>query len=61
MIAPRFFTTLPGREYVFILLAVFAVRPLAIAVSLLGTSMPWEEVLAAGWFGPKGFASVVYV
>ncbi len=60
MIAPRFFTPLPGREYVFILLAVFAVRPVAIVLSLLGTGMRREEMLAAGWFGPKGFASVVY-
>lgn len=60
MIAPRFFTPLAGSEYVFIAVAVFAVRPVAMAISLLGTGTRWEEVLAAGWFGPKGFASVVY-
>jgi NhaP-type Na+/H+ or K+/H+ antiporter len=44
----------------FIALATFAVRPPAIVLSLLGTELRWREKLVAGWFGPKGFASVVY-
>jgi len=36
------------------------VGPGALTVSLLGTSLPWRERLTAAWFGPKGFASVVY-
>ncbi len=29
-------------------------------MSLVGTELHWRERLLAGWFGPKGFASVVY-
>ena len=36
------------------------VRPVALAISLFGTSLTLREILVAGWFGPKGFASVVY-
>lgn len=60
VIAPRFFTALPGTQYAFIALAVFAVRPLAIWLSLLRSGLTPQESLLAGWFGPKGFASVVY-
>ncbi len=35
-------------------------RPVAIEISLLGSQLSWQERLTAGWFGPKGFASVVY-
>ena len=35
-------------------------RPVAIFLSLLGSSLPLGEQAVAAWFGPKGFASVVY-
>jgi NhaP-type Na+/H+ or K+/H+ antiporter len=60
LIAPRFLVPLPSLEYVFVILATFAVRPVAIWISLLGTALDRREVLTVGWFGPKGFASVVY-
>jgi sodium/hydrogen antiporter len=60
VIEPRLFAAIPGREYVFVLLAVFAVRLIAIWFSFLGSGWPAKEVLVVGWFGPKGFASVVY-
>ena len=60
LIEPHLFQPLPGAEWVFVLLAVFGVRFAAVPVSLLGTGMDWKEMLAAGWFGPKGFASMVY-
>ena len=46
--------------YIFIFLALFVVRPVTLSVSLLGSDFPWDLRLVAGWFGPKGFASVVY-
>jgi NhaP-type Na+/H+ or K+/H+ antiporter len=46
--------------YVFALLALVLVRPLALLISLAGSSIGWREWTAAAWFGPKGFASVVY-
>jgi sodium/hydrogen antiporter len=60
MIAPQFFISLSAWDYLFIFLATFAVRPPAVAVSLAGTELTWRERVLAGWFGPKGFASVVY-
>jgi NhaP-type Na+/H+ or K+/H+ antiporter len=35
-------------------------RPLALAIALFGSRLHWSEWIAAAWFGPKGFASVVY-
>jgi len=59
-IAPHFFVALSATDYVFVLLATFAVRPLAIALSMVRTGLSNREVWVIGWFGPKGFASVVY-
>ncbi len=44
----------------FVLLALAAVRPVAIGLSLAGSSLSRRQILVAGWFGPKGFSSVVY-
>lgn len=46
--------------WAFAALALVAVRPAALALSLVGTPLTRRERLVAGWFGPKGFASVVY-
>ena len=59
-IAPQFLKVLPAAEYAFIFLAVFVVRLLAIWLSMIGTGLTRREILLTGWFGPKGFASVVY-
>lgn len=39
-----------------VILAIVLIRP----ASLLGTTISRKEKLVAAWFGPKGFASVVY-
>jgi sodium/hydrogen antiporter len=49
-----------GREIAFGLVALLLARPLAILLVLVGSSLGWRERLAAAWFGPKGFASIVY-
>ena len=59
-IAPNFFAALSGWDYAFVLLATFAVRPLALALVMFRTELSRREVVVIGWFGPKGFASVVY-
>ena len=42
-------------------LSLVLVRPLSLILSLLGSSgLERKELYAAAWFGPKGFASVVY-
>lgn len=46
--------------WIFALLALLVARPLALAVSFIGSNLTKKEQFAAMWFGPKGFASVVY-
>lgn len=46
--------------WVLAVLAIVLVRPAAMLLSLLRTKMSGRERAAAAWFGPKGFASVVY-
>uniref|UniRef100_UPI0015D33015 cation:proton antiporter domain-containing protein n=1 Tax=Amycolatopsis anabasis TaxID=1840409 RepID=UPI0015D33015 len=41
-------------------LAIVLVRPAAMLLSLLRTPLDRRERATAAWFGPKGFASVVY-
>lgn len=48
------------RGLLFAALAIVAVRPLALWAALPGSSLTRREWIAATWFGPKGFASVVY-
>lgn len=60
LISPKFLGEIPAAGYVFALLALVAVRPIAIGLALLGSPLDWRERLVAGWFGPKGFASVVF-
>lgn len=48
----------PG--WVFAVLALFVARPLALAIAFLRSHLTRTEQFAAMWFGPKGFASVVY-
>ncbi len=60
LISPMFLGEIPLLGYVFAVLAIVAARPAAIVVSFLGSRLPWQEQAAVAWFGPKGFASVVY-
>ncbi len=45
---------------VFIVAALLIARPVAVWLSLLGSGVRGRELLTVAWFGPKGFASVVY-
>ncbi|MGE0600406.1 MAG: cation:proton antiporter [Dehalococcoidia bacterium] len=36
------------------------VRPVAIGIALVGANLPRVSIGAAAWFGPRGFASVLY-
>jgi NhaP-type Na+/H+ or K+/H+ antiporter len=60
LISPPFLAEIPASGYVFAVLALVLARPLALAVSFLGSGLSGREQAAAMWFGPKGFASVVY-
>jgi NhaP-type Na+/H+ or K+/H+ antiporter len=60
LFSPSFLATLGAADYLFVALVLIAARPLAIFLSLLGSDLTARETIAAGWFGPKGFASVFF-
>jgi NhaP-type Na+/H+ or K+/H+ antiporter len=60
LISPAFLGEIPVTGWLFAVLAIVAARPAALAVSFLGSRLNAREQVAAAWFGPKGFASVVY-
>ena len=60
LITPKYFTNIHVGGYIFAILALVLARPAALLLSLLGSSLDWRERFAAAWFGPKGFASVIY-
>lgn len=60
LISPAFLSEVPVSGYVFAVLALLVARPVAIAISLVRSHLPLPERAVAAWFGPKGFASVVY-
>ncbi|MEU1845253.1 cation:proton antiporter [Micromonospora sediminicola] len=60
LISPGFLGEIPWTGWVFALLAIVVARPVALWVSFLRSGLSLREQAAAMWFGPKGFASVVY-
>lgn len=61
LITPAFlFRDLTPAAWIFAALVLLVARPAALYVSFLGAHLPRGEQIAAMWFGPKGFASVVY-
>lgn len=60
LLTPALFTHVGGKSYLFAFIVLVAIRPLALALSFLSRRLTRREWLAAAWFGPKGFASVVY-
>jgi sodium/hydrogen antiporter len=60
LITPGFLGEIGWRGWVFAVLALIAARPLAIWVAFLWSRLSGREQAAVMWFGPKGFASVVY-
>jgi NhaP-type Na+/H+ or K+/H+ antiporter len=51
---------LTWRIVVYALLSLTVVRMIPVALSLLGTQLRLPTVLYAGWFGPRGLASIVF-
>ena len=60
LISPAFLSEISWGGWVFAVLALVVARPAALAVSFLGSGLNAREQVAAAWFGPKGFAAVVY-
>ncbi|MGH3503345.1 MAG: cation:proton antiporter [Nocardioidaceae bacterium] len=60
LISPGFLTGVAPLGWAFCVLALIVARPAALGLSFLGSRLNVREQVAAAWFGPKGFASVVY-
>ena len=60
LITPERLANLTWVQWLLPVIAILLVRPAALLLSLLWTRLPARERLTAAWFGPKGFASVVY-
>ncbi|WP_406400889.1 cation:proton antiporter [Streptomyces sp. NBC_00879] len=60
LLTPQLFGELSLGGYVAVVLAIVLIRPASLLISLIGTRFDRREKLVAAWFGPKGFASVVY-
>ncbi|MEV0284821.1 cation:proton antiporter [Kribbella sp. NPDC050820] len=60
LISLEFLGEISWQGWVFAIVALVVARPLALAVSFFRSGLGAREQIAAMWFGPKGFASVVY-
>jgi NhaP-type Na+/H+ or K+/H+ antiporter len=60
LISPPFLAEIPFAGWVFAVLALVLARPVALLASFARSGLGGREQAAAMWFGPKGFASVVY-
>ncbi|MCZ7572435.1 MAG: cation:proton antiporter [Ardenticatenaceae bacterium] len=60
LISPGSFMEVDPQVVAFLVLVLLGARPVAFGIALLGSGLSWRERVVAAWFGPKGFASVVY-
>ncbi|WP_235498782.1 cation:proton antiporter [Knoellia sp. Soil729] len=60
LITPMFVDEIDVWGWLLAVLAIVVARPVALWLSFLGSHLSMREQAAAMWFGPKGFASVVY-
>ncbi|MFD0476710.1 cation:proton antiporter [Nonomuraea thailandensis] len=60
LITPALLGSVGWQGWLFAVLALIVARPVAIWVSFLRSGLSVREQAAVAWFGPKGFASVVY-
>ncbi len=60
LITPSLLRSVPAGAWAVAVLALVLVRPVSLVVSLWRAKLSRREIAAVAWFGPKGFASVVY-
>ncbi|GAB3466272.1 cation:proton antiporter [Streptomonospora sediminis] len=60
LMSPQFLAGIPLAGWVFAVLVLVLARPVSLLAALAGSGLGGREKLAVAWFGPKGFASVVY-
>jgi NhaP-type Na+/H+ or K+/H+ antiporter len=59
-VAPRRLVQLGWPGVSFAASALLIARPVAVLIALVRSELSWKERLTAAWFGPKGFASVLF-
>ncbi|MGI8458782.1 MAG: cation:proton antiporter [Propionibacteriaceae bacterium] len=60
LLTPQLVSSIGVGGWIVAVLSLVLVRPASLLVSLIGSPLERRELFAAAWFGPKGFASVVY-
>jgi NhaP-type Na+/H+ or K+/H+ antiporter len=60
LLSPALLLSMAPGDYAFVAASLLLARPLGLLLSLLGSGLHWRLRLAAAWFGPKGFASLIY-
>jgi len=48
------------RALLYSFLSLTFIRMVPVALSLIGSRLPWYSVAFLGWFGPRGIASILY-
>ena len=59
LLVPQAFKSMDGATLVYAVAALLIVRPVAVAVSMIGTHFRIPTVAFLGWFGPRGIASLI--
>lgn len=60
LLSPELLLSMAPGDYAFVAASLLLARPLGLLLSLLRSRLDWRLRLAAAWFGPKGFASLIY-
>ncbi|NQX37183.1 cation:proton antiporter [Herbiconiux sp. VKM Ac-2851] len=60
LISPSTLADVSWAGLLFGILVLVVARPVAVETALIASDLSWQERLTAAWFGPKGFASVLY-
>lgn len=60
LVTPSLLASVGVAGWLFAVGVIILARPVAISISLHRSALGWREQASAAWFGPKGFASVVY-
>ena len=56
----RGFSDLDARTVLYAIASLTVVRMIPVALSLLGSGARWPTMIFAGWFGPRGLATIVF-
>jgi len=60
ILSPQLFASVSWAGYAFVIAVILIVRPVALAPALAGSNLRRRECVAIAWFGPKGFASLLF-